>query len=189
MDARTLRDVFGCFATGVTVVTCAKPEDGTAHGATVTAFTPISLNPPLCQVSLTRTSNACRYLEDQPFAVNVLASDQLETAWHFAGRPQHPAPVVTPGPLAPVLDGAAATIVCRPWASYDGGDHILFLGEIVEATVADVEPLLFHRSAFKHIGPRRNASAWTGSLDDPHTGWFDADTTFRTVPLLTQTPA
>ena len=181
MDPRVLRDVFGVFATGVTVVTC-RDQDGRPHGATVTAFTPVSLDPPLVQVSLTRTSKACRFLAGRPFAVNILAEDQLDAAWHFAGRPTNPAPVVVDGPQAPVLTGAVATISCRSWTSYDGGDHLLFLGEITDVAVRDADPLLFHRSAFSRVGARLGASAWTHCSDDPTTGWFDATTTFTPVP-------
>ena len=183
MNVRKLRDVFGLFATGVTVVTCAS-EDGQPHGATVTAFTPVSLDPPLCQVALTRASKACRYLGGKPFSVNILAVDQADVAWHFAGRPRIPAPEVADGPTAPVLEGVAATISCRPWASYDGGDHVIFLGEIVQFTIDSTEPLLFHRSAFRRIGARLDASAWTGCSDDPSTGWFDADASFTPLHVL-----
>ena len=67
LDTRRLRDAFGRFATGVTVVTCAK-DDGVPHGATVNAFTAVSLEPALCQVTVTRASRACGYLTDAPFA-------------------------------------------------------------------------------------------------------------------------
>lgn len=70
MDARKLRGIFGQFASGVTVITC-RNGDGAPHGATVTAFTAISLEPALCQVTLTRKSKACQYLSDAPFAVNI----------------------------------------------------------------------------------------------------------------------
>jgi len=188
MDRRQLRDVFGIFATGVTVVTCSDATDR-PHGATVTAFTPISLDPPLVQVSLTRTSRACEYLEGRPFAVNVLAEDQVDIAWHFAGRPMRPAPVVTERSTAPAVEGAVATIICRPWASYDGGDHVLFLGEVVEIDTRPAAPLLFHGSTFKRLGPKLHASAWTGCSDDPDTGWFDATTTFMPAHLTTRASA
>jgi flavin reductase (DIM6/NTAB) family NADH-FMN oxidoreductase RutF len=90
VNTRELRGVFGLFATGVTVVSCRNIDDGRPHGATVTAFTPISLEPALCQVTLTRTSKACQFLDGQPFAVNVLAENQADVAWHFAGRPASP---------------------------------------------------------------------------------------------------
>lgn len=152
MDHRDLRDVFGCFATGVTIITCYQPDDMTPHGATVTGFTPISLDPPLCQVSLTRTSKASDYLRDRPFAINVLGEDQLGIAMHFAGKPQEVEPVFVNDDLVPVLPDAAATIICEPYSVTDGGDHLLYLGRIVEADVRDRTPLLFHRSEFRKLG-------------------------------------
>lgn len=183
MDARALRDIFGQFASGVTVITC-RNTDGEPHGATVTAFTSVSLEPALCQVTLTRKSRACSFLKDAPFAVNILGSDQVDTAMHFAGRPQQPGPVWAEGPTAPLLCGAAATLSCKPWAEYDGGDHIIFIGEIVDVTMTEKDPLLFYRSKFHHLGLQTATTAWNGSMDDPHSGWFDADTAFTPLHLV-----
>ena len=61
MEKRSLKNVFGQFASGVTVITCTN-ADGAPHGATVTAFTAMSLEPRLCQVTMTRKSKACGYL-------------------------------------------------------------------------------------------------------------------------------
>ncbi|MCK8614801.1 flavin reductase family protein [Gordonia sp. C13] len=185
MDQRTMRNIFGQFATGVTVITCANDE-GTPHGATVTAFTPISIEPRLCQVTLTRKSKACGYLDAAPFAVNILRSDQLDTAMHFAGKPQEHGPEWSSDWLVPALAGSAATLICNPWASYDGGDHVIYVGEIVDAHVdTDAEPLLFYRSKFHDLGETSGAAAYCGSLDDPHSRWFDATARFTPtcVPL------
>ena len=186
MDPRTLRSTFGRFATGVTVITCRTP-DGRAHGATVTAFTPISLDPPLVQVALTRSSKACGYLHEASFAVNVLAADQHDLAMHFAGRPGEDPVPWREGPTAPVLAGTAATLSCRPWRTHDGGDHLLFLGEVVDVARTERPPLLFHDSAFHEIGRRSSDTVWLGCQDDPQVGWFDAHTRF--VPARTSTPA
>lgn len=184
MEQRDLRNIFGQFASGVTVITCAN-RDGEPHGATVTAFTAVSLEPRLCQVTLTRTSKACGFLSGAPFAVNVLAADQVDTAMHFAGRPQSPEPTWEEGPTAPVLAGTAATISCIPWREYDGGDHIIYIGEIIDASSRDVDPLLFFRSTFHDLGAPSASAAWNGSLDDPHSGWFDAQTKFTPLHLAT----
>ncbi|MGV9737456.1 flavin reductase family protein [Rhodococcus aetherivorans] len=182
MEQRRLRNIFGQFASGVTVITCANRE-GTPHGATVTAFTAVSLEPRLCQVTLTRTSKACGFLSGAPFAVNILAADQVDTALHFAGRPQTPGPVFEDGPTAPVLAGAAATLSCVPWREYDGGDHVIYIGEIVDAQCRDTAPLLFYRSTFHELGAPSASAAWNGSMDDPHSGWFDARTRFTPLHL------
>ncbi|WP_439939188.1 flavin reductase family protein [Nocardia sp. N13] len=180
MDPRELRNAFGGFATGVTVVTC-ENDEGQAHGATVNAFTAVSLDPPLAQVTLGRTSKACQLLEGQPFAVNVLAHDQLDVAWHFAGRPAEQAPAWVDGPTAPLLAGAATTISCRPWRTYDGGDHLIVIGEVEAVEVTDRHPLLFHGGKFRYLSPHHDAAPgihWGGSIDCPTTGWFDP-TSFR----------
>ncbi|GAA3662648.1 flavin reductase family protein [Nocardioides ginsengisoli] len=173
MDPHTLRSTFGRFATGVTVITCRTP-DGAHHGATVTAFTPISLDPPLVQVALTRTSKAAGLLDGAAFAVNVLAADQVDVAMHFAGRPSPDRIPWSDGTTAPALAGTAATITCRPWRTDDGGDHLLFLGEVVDVRTTGRRPLLFHDSAFHQIGSRSSDAVWLGCQDDPHTSWFGA---------------
>jgi flavin reductase (DIM6/NTAB) family NADH-FMN oxidoreductase RutF len=180
LDAHEIRDAFGRFTTGVTVVTCAK-GDGVPHGATVNAFTAVSLDPPLCQVTLTRQSKACGYLVNAPFAVNVLASDQLDTAWHFAGRPRDPEPQWAEGATAPVLVGNAATISCRPWRTYDGGDHMIVIGEVVDLAVRDADPLLFFGGRFRELAPAATGVHWGGSLDSPELGWFNASTVFTSL--------
>ncbi|MER6500596.1 flavin reductase family protein [Streptomyces sp. NPDC001455] len=180
MNQRHLRNAFGRFATGVTVVTCAT-SDGGRHGATVNAFTAVSLEPALCQVTLTRQSKACLYLKDAPFAVNILAADQTDTAWHFAGRPVEPEPQWSDGPLGPVLTGAAATISCRPWRTYDGGDHLIVIGEVVEADITDLEPLLFHAGTFRHLGRQDAGVHWGACLDSPESGWFTGAPAFTAM--------
>ena len=181
LDPREIRTAFGRFATGVTVVTCAK-DDGVPHGATVNAFTAVSLEPALCQVTLARKAKACRYLEDAPFAVNVLSAAQLDAAWHFAGRPQDVEPEWADGPTAPVLVGNAATISCRPWRTYDGGDHLILLGEVVDLQVeVEAEPLLFFGGQFREIAAPLTGVHWGGSIDCPEMGWFDAGTAFTAL--------
>ncbi|TCC48830.1 flavin reductase [Kribbella capetownensis] len=182
MDARELRNAFGQFATGVTVVTCVS-DDGGPHGATVNAFTAVSLEPALAQVTLNRTSKACQYLTGKPFAINVLADDQLDVAWHFAGRPADRAPGWVDGPLAPLLEGAATTISCRPWRTYDGGDHLIVIGEVTAVGITAREPLLFHGGRFGRLRPPETGVHWSGSLDCPDHGWFNASAVFTPLAL------
>ncbi|MFS8104566.1 flavin reductase family protein [Lentzea alba] len=143
---RELRDCLGHFATGVTVVT--SEIDGQKHGATVNSFTAVSLDPPLVLVSLDRTSKAGRHLGDRPFVVNVLKEGQSDLAMHFAGRPTA-RPIRWDGTK---LAEALAHIVCEPWRSYDGGDHVLFLGRVKEIGTSQGDPLLFYRGAFTKRG-------------------------------------
>lgn len=158
VDARTMRDVLGHFASGVTVVT-AQGEEGPI-GFTCQSFSSLSLDPPLVVIAPARTSRTWPRLRALGrFCVNVLAEDQaaLSAAFarsgadKFAGVPWRPSPLGQP-----VLDHVVAWLDCQLWAEYDGGDHTL-----VAASVLDLgadpgrRPLLFHRGDYGLLeGPR-----------------------------------
>jgi flavin reductase (DIM6/NTAB) family NADH-FMN oxidoreductase RutF len=178
VDARELRNAFGQFGTGVTVVTT-RGADGTPHGATVNAFTAVSLDPPLAQVTLTRSSKAARLLEGAPFAINILSAGQLDTAMHFAGRPMNREPDWTLDGNVPVLLGNAATLECKPWNIYDGGDHIIVVGEVTALAVNKVEPLLFFGGKFRHVGDHVEGTPWAQSGDGLAGGWFAGVDSFK----------
>jgi flavin reductase (DIM6/NTAB) family NADH-FMN oxidoreductase RutF len=166
IDPRELRDCLGHFASGVTVVTC--DGDGKPHGATVNAFSAVSLEPPLVLVSLDRRSRACAYLGDRRFAVNVLKADQDALALHFAGQPMADGvPWVQADGSAPRLAGSLAHVACRPWASYDGGDHVLHLGVVEDFEFSGGDPLVFYRGRFRYLGQAFESVPWIESLDCP----------------------
>ncbi|WP_326809861.1 flavin reductase family protein [Streptomyces scopuliridis] len=151
IDPQQLRTCLGYFATGVTIVSCTVGD--APHGATVNSFTAVSLDPPLVLVSLSRTSKAARLLAGRPFTVNVLSEEQRDLALRFAGSPEAsgPSPSWLPAPLglAPALSGSLANFSCSPWATYDGGDHVLFLGRVERlAHRPEARPLLFYRGSF-----------------------------------------
>jgi flavin reductase (DIM6/NTAB) family NADH-FMN oxidoreductase RutF len=144
----SLRSCLGRFATGVVVVTF-DSEDG-PRGITVNSFTSVSMEPPLVLVSVARRARAHDALFDRSFCVNVLGGEQERLARHFAGAPagevdwaRHEGP--------PRLAGVLAHLECRPWRTYDGGDHTLFLGEVVDYDYRDGDALAFHGSQFTRI--------------------------------------
>jgi flavin reductase len=154
IDPRHLRSCLSRFVTGVAVVSYVA--DGEVRGLTVNSFTSVSLDPPLILVSLARSTKASINMHEVPFTVSVLNASQFDIAMQFAGRPRHGLSVKwqdSGDGLAPALHGALATFRCKPWNSYDGGDHILQLGEVVEADLSgDEEPLLFDRGRFAMVG-------------------------------------
>ncbi len=115
VDQRHLRDCLGRFATGVTVVSYSVA--GEARGATVNAFSAVSLDPPLVMVALGRNSRACAALDGVPFAVNVLAADQIDVALQFGGR-SRPGARIGWQPRA-VADRAVSTNVAGPTDARD----------------------------------------------------------------------
>lgn len=156
LTAREFRDVMGCFATGVTVITAA--HDGARRGMTANAFSSVSLDPPLLLVCVARTASMFPLLsEAETFAVNILAADQQDVSTRFAKDGDFangPEPRYHEGEAGtPVLDDVLASAVCRVYARYDGGDHMLLLGEVLQAEAArpGAEPLLFFQGRYREI--------------------------------------
>jgi flavin reductase (DIM6/NTAB) family NADH-FMN oxidoreductase RutF len=151
LDKRAFRNCLGQFATGVAVVAYAG-EDG-PRGATINSFTSVSMDPPLVMVSFARRTRAASALGERPFTINVLSSNQLDVALQFAGRPTEGLMVPWSAQASvPRLRGTVAWLQCRPWATYDGGDHLLFVGRVEHYDSRRGEPLLFHRGEFRMVG-------------------------------------
>ncbi|ANX10931.1 oxidoreductase [Fictibacillus arsenicus] len=150
MDGREFRNCMGHFATGVTVVTC--NTDGGPHGFTVNSFTSVSLDPPLILVSVDRKTKAIEFMKNNNFTVNILKEEQQDTAMHFAGRPLEEAPFQwEKGKLSPRLQDSLAYIECEPFAEYDGGDHVLFIGKVSEFEYRKGSPLTYYCGKFSSV--------------------------------------
>ncbi len=149
MDLRELRNCFGQFATGVTVVTW-KDDQNQNHGITVNSFTSVSLDPALVLISIAKSAKACAALKKRSFVINVLSKSQEAYAWQFAGRPD--ANLVIDweegSSSIPRLKNALATFECTSWAEYEGGDHILYVGKVEDFSHNEEEALLFFRGKF-----------------------------------------
>lgn len=149
MDTRKLRNCFGHFATGVTVVTW-NNDDGHPRGITINSFTSVSLDPPLVLISIDKNTKAFHELKNRPFVINILSSEQKSLALQFSGKPQDGLVVEweEDSNLGPRLSNTVATIECTPWDQYEGGDHLLFLGKVEKFSYNDNESLLFHKGKF-----------------------------------------
>ncbi len=148
MDPRELRNAFGCFASGITIVSL-PDADGRPTGVTVSSFSSLSLDPALCLFSLGKTQGSCKLIEQgEHFTINVLASDQAATAWQFAKPSADKFAGIDWRPGfngVPVIAGSLCHFECRKWATYDGGDHIIVVGQITHFDRTDGAPLLFYR--------------------------------------------
>ncbi|MBO9359871.1 MAG: flavin reductase [Thermomicrobium sp.] len=149
IDPRHFRRTMGRFATGVTVITVARPEG--AHGMTANAFLSVSLDPPLVLVSVDRRARMHAYLlETTRYGVSVLARDQERAARHFAGKPQAGyEPVFAWREGVPLLEGAVAQVVCDVWERVPAGDHTLVLGRVRWLDYWEREPLVFFGGDFR----------------------------------------
>jgi len=142
------------FPSGVTVVTTKDGKDR-LHGITVSAFCSVSLEPPLILVCIEKTASSHpALLESGVFVVNILAEGQRDLSEHFASQLEDKFHVVEHEPGIhglPVLEGIAASLECRLHASYDGGDHTIFVGLIEKITVNNVRPLAYLHGDYRSI--------------------------------------
>ena len=152
--ALRLRDALGNFVTGVTVITTRHRDE--LHGLTANSFSSVSLDPPLVLFSLSRTAECFDAFESVDyFAVNVLRADQEALSNRFATKNIDKWTGVAQQPGrggCPLLGGAIATFQCRVSARHDGGDHVIYVGEVVEfAHSRDGEPLAFFRGRYTGV--------------------------------------
>ena len=154
-DPRTLRDALGTFATGVTIVTATAP-DGKHIGLTANSFTSVSLDPPLLLVCPARNAGSMPVLETaEYFAVNVLHIGQQGVSNLFAAKGEDRF-AETEFELwdrgVPILANALASFECRKYAEYDGGDHVILVGEVERVRYAPQrDPLLYFRGKYRRL--------------------------------------
>ncbi|MGN6847942.1 MAG: flavin reductase family protein [Sphingomicrobium sp.] len=154
-DPRTLRDALGCFATGVTVVTCVD-EEGRPAGLTVNSFTSVSLDPPLLLVCVHKRAASADALVGAPcFAINVLQTGQQPASITFSTRVDDrfgDTPWSCAEGGAPILADSLCVFECERYAAYDGGDHHILVGQVVKASFdAGVDPLLYFRGRYRRL--------------------------------------
>jgi flavin reductase (DIM6/NTAB) family NADH-FMN oxidoreductase RutF len=153
--AEAFRTVMSRLPTGVTVVTTLI--EGEPHGMTASAVSSLSLDPLLVLVCIERDTPMCQLTVDAGyFGISILAADQAAVSDRFADpdRPSGAAqfdgipfrPAVTG---APILDDVLAWVDCRLWATYDGGDHVIVVGEVVDQGLGEPDDaLVYYRSAY-----------------------------------------
>lgn len=153
-DPRALRTAFGCFATGVTVVTGCAP-DGSRVGLTANSLTSVSLAPPLLLFCPARSASALPTLRASGrFVINVLTTDDEHVATRFSKRGvdrfAEAAWEVWDG--LPVLGSAMASFVCALHAEHDGGDHAIIVGRVERLRYRTApDPLLYFQGCYRRV--------------------------------------
>jgi len=151
IDSSLFKSVLGHFASGVTVIT-ARDQQGKDHGLTVSSFCSLSLVPPLVLACIEHHADTHAILEHAPrFAVNILAAQQEPIARRFSEQEQERfaglgySRGITGCAL---LEGALAYVECEIRHRYPGGDHTIVVGEVLSASTALEQPLLYYRGGY-----------------------------------------
>lgn len=151
------RQALGTFATGVTIVTTRSP-DGRDIGLTANSFNSVSLDPPMVLWSLARNSHSLSaFMAAKYFAVHVLAAHQESLSNSFASRGTEKFAGLELGRghgSIPLLGGCAARFQCKTAYRYEGGDHVIIVGEVIDFDRSERPPLVFHGGAYAFSTPK-----------------------------------
>lgn len=155
IDADEFKHCLGQWASGVTIVTSRAGND--IHGMTVSDFSGASLSPPLVTVCCAKESITTGLIaRGQCFGVNVLAADQQDLSNKFASKKQEHERFVgvdfdQAETGAPLLAGCVVNLDCRLIATYEAGDHVIYLGEIEATRRSERPPLVYHGGAYRAL--------------------------------------
>jgi flavin reductase (DIM6/NTAB) family NADH-FMN oxidoreductase RutF len=148
------RTALRCFAAGVTVVTT-RDREGCPSGLTASAFTSVSLDPPLVLVCVDHAATAHPAFRTHGwFAVNVLSREQEALSRRFAesgGDKFHGVPCHEGRSGLPLLDGALATLECQVVETHEAGDHTIFIGRVEAATIGGGRPLVYFHGGYHSL--------------------------------------
>ena len=175
VDPKALRRCLGSFATGVAVMTTRHADSD--RGITVNSFTSLSLDPPLILWCLARTSRSySAFTVSEHFIVNILAVDQVTVSNRFAFRSEDEFPVDVPFSRAiagvPLLQGTCAHVQCRRAQVFDGGDHVVVVGEVLAFAGSDRPGLVYHGG--QYAVAEAHPSAVAHSQDHLKKGFLDS---------------
>jgi len=153
---RAFRRTLGEFATGVAVVT-ARGRGDDLVGMTMSSFNSVSVDPPLVLFSVDRKALSLPAMQEaKGFAINVLAREQENVSNQFARALSNKWDQVKTSvghAEAPLISGALAHFECEPYATYDGGDHVIFVVRVVRYSShpSSPAPLVFFRGRYRDL--------------------------------------
>jgi flavin reductase (DIM6/NTAB) family NADH-FMN oxidoreductase RutF len=143
------RDTMASVCGPVTIVTAMDGER--PHGTTVSAFSSLSLDPPLVMVALDRGSDLLAIVQEvRCFGVNLLSHQQDDLALKFAkkGTDKFDGVAWRAECGVPRLDETGGWLACEVHALLDGGDHLIAVGRVLAAQPVAGAPLVYHNRQF-----------------------------------------
>lgn len=154
-DGRMLRDVFGRFLTGVTVVTVFDAA-GRPRGFTANSFTSVSLDPPLVLVCIANKAASRETLSSASrFGINILSETQRDISTRFASPLENKfegVEIVGPPGAAPLVSGSLGCLDCALENVVEAGDHTIVIGRVLHFSTASGLPLGYYRGNYVAFG-------------------------------------
>ena len=153
IDEARFRQAMGYFASGVTIVTTTHEEKN--YGMTVSSFSSLSLRPPLVLVCIDKRVSTHDVIPlAGGFVINILEESQEHLSRKFASPEgdKYNGVAWRRGVLGlPILEGVLSSVECRLYDTLPGGDHTIFVGEVVESTIGEGAPLLYYRRGYHEL--------------------------------------
>jgi len=154
IDSREFRQTLGRFPTGVTIITCLN-ENGEPVGMTASSFNSVSLDPPLVLWSIDKRAYSLQaFTNASHYAIHVLGEHQQDLSNQFArqGADKFSGVALAEGLAGvPLLTDYCARFQCRNLHQYEGGDHIILVGQVLDFSATEQSPLLFHRGRYARL--------------------------------------
>lgn len=162
-DTGSFRQTMGCFVTGIAVVT-AMNDQRQPVGLTINSLTSVSLDPPLLLFCLDKKASLYPvFAKADRFAFNFLAQSQEDVSRYFssahAAKPEN---LWDPQQQdCPILHGSLGWVLCRPFAAHPGGDHTIFVGEVVDfhKRSASEAPLVYFHGRYRTLADLDNVTS------------------------------
>lgn len=155
IDAGTYKNFFANWPGAVAVITC-RGTDGSPQGFTASSFISLSLDPTLVLFAIKKTARSLPHFDAaEGFGVNALKEGHAELSNRFAtpGEDKFSGVPYAEGPhtAAPLLQDAWGRMECRTVHKYDGGDHVIFVGEVLSVDMEEADPLVYHRRRYRRL--------------------------------------
>lgn len=175
-DPQAFRAALGTFTTGVTIITT-RTADGAPVGITANSFNSVSLNPPLVLWSLAKTARSLPVFEEGlHWNVHVLSAGQEALSGSFAtqGSDKFAGLALDPGiSTAPLLPGCTARFQCRTAFRYDGGDHVIFVGEVLAYDRSELPPLVYQAGQYAIAARKPRQEVRLGATPPPECSYTE----------------
>lgn len=167
-DPKDFRRALGMFGTGVTIVTT-RAENGEPVGITANSFNSVSLEPPMVLWSLAKNARSLPVFQSaDTWNVHILSNEQeaLSNRFARAGEDKFSGlPLDSEAAHAPLLQDCSARFRCKTAFQYDGGDHIIFVGEVTDYDANPHPPLLYVTGGYALASRKANAVASEPAAD------------------------
>jgi len=175
-DPQAFRAALGTFTTGVTIITT-RAQDGNAVGLTANSFNSVSLDPPLVLWSLAKNARSlAAFSNAKHWNVHVLSADQEALSGRFARQSEDKFTGLELDDgvsKAPLLKDCTARFQCRTAFSYDGGDHVIFVGEVLDYDHSDLPPLVYQSGQYALAARKPREELRLGATPPPECSYTE----------------